>query len=71
MAEEQPTWLTVGQVAKELQVGDETVRRWIRSGELKVLNLGGRTRPDYRIRRQDLDEFIAGRYGAGVKDKAA
>jgi hypothetical protein len=45
--------------------------RWIRAGELKVLNVGSQVRPDYRIRRPDLDEFINRRYGAVGKDKAA
>jgi excisionase family DNA binding protein len=34
-------WLTVREVAEELQVTEETVRRWIRAGELEVLELGG------------------------------
>ena len=56
--DEEREWLTVAQVADRFQVGVETVRRWIRSGELKVLNVGGRGRQDYRIRQPDLDAFI-------------
>ena len=70
MTEEQRGWLTVAQVAEELQVDQETVRRWIRSNELKALNLGGR-RPDYRLRRDDLEAFIGRRYGMQGKEKAA
>lgn len=55
------TWLTVADVAKLLQVTEETVRRWIRAGELSALNLGGR-RGGYRIRRVDLATFIDSRY---------
>jgi excisionase family DNA binding protein len=69
MTEEQRGWLTVAQVAEELQVDQETVRRWIRSNELKALNLGGR-RPDYRLRRDDLAAFIQRRYGEQGKAAA-
>jgi excisionase family DNA binding protein len=61
-AEGADRWLTVEQVAGHLGVADETVRRWIRRGELPVLNVGG-GRPDYRIRQADLDQFIESRYG--------
>lgn len=64
MSEEvrEETWLTVEQVAQHLQVTEETVRRWIRRGDLYALNVGGK-RPDYRIRRDALDAFISKRYG--------
>ncbi len=55
-------WLTVQDVAKRFQVSEETVRRWIRSGELPVLDLGG-PKAGYRIRPHDLDAFMAKRYG--------
>lgn len=55
-------WLTTEQVAELLQVGAETVRRWIRAGELPVLDLPGR-KGGYRIRRADMDEYIGRRYG--------
>jgi excisionase family DNA binding protein len=55
-------WWTVEQVAAYLQVNPETVRRWIRQGELAVLDLGG-PKTGYRIRRDALDTFIAQRYG--------
>ncbi len=55
-------WLTVPQVAERLGVSEETVRRWIRAGELPVLDLGG-PKAGYRIREADLEEFLQGRYG--------
>ena len=70
MVEEQREWLTISQVADVLQVDPETVRRWVRTSQLKALNLGGRTRPDYRIRREDLDTFIRARYGEQGKAAA-
>ncbi len=45
--------LSVEQVARELKVNPETVRGWIRSGELVAIDLGG-----YRIKRSDLNDFL-------------
>ena len=50
-------YLTVGEVAELLRVKPETVREWLRSGELRGLNLGGR----WRVLREDLQEFIKDR----------
>jgi excisionase family DNA binding protein len=57
--------LTVGQVASALQVVPGTVRSWIQSGALRSSRPGngaqaGRT---YRIRREDLDAFVAASEG--------
>jgi len=46
--------LTVEQVAKQMQVHVETVRVWIRRGELVAINIGN----EYRIARDDLKAFI-------------
>lgn len=51
--------LTVENVAKELSVHPETVRQWIRDGELIALDIT----KEYRILRSDLDAFIASRRG--------
>lgn len=56
-------WLTVQEVAALLKVNEETVRRWIRNGELPVLALGGSPRAGYRIRRADFEDFTSERYG--------
>ncbi len=50
------TMLTVQQVADELQVNIETVRRWLRKGELHGVDMGHRI--GYRVRRSDLNAFI-------------
>ena len=55
-------WLTVQDIADELDVGVATVRRWIRAGDIPVLDLGG-PRAGYRIKREDFDAFINARYG--------
>ena len=55
------TMLTVRQVCERLQVSDQTVWRWIKSGKLPALNLGGKA--GYRIRPDDLDRFLETRVG--------
>ena len=54
MAEQQ---FTVEEVAGELRVHPETVRQWIRSGELDAFDTGR----GYRISRTDLDDFVGKR----------
>jgi excisionase family DNA binding protein len=46
--------LTVHEVAAQLQVAPETVRRWVRSGELPAIIIG-RT---IRIRQTDIDQHV-------------
>ncbi len=54
-------WLSIKDVADTLRVKEETVRRWIRRGELPVIDLGS-SRAGYRIHPADLDHFIQERY---------
>jgi excisionase family DNA binding protein len=53
--------LTVEQVAHLLKVIPDTVRGWIQSGTLRASRPGNGTRPGrtYRVRRADLDAFVA------------
>ena len=60
-------WLTVDEVAERLKVHAETVRRWVRAGALAALDLGSRS-GGYRIKRADLDEFVARRYRAARRE---
>src|SRR3989344_5908078 len=46
---------TTDEVAKLLQVDPESVRRYVRSGQLKAVRLGGKF---IRIDKDDLDKFI-------------
>ncbi len=50
------TFLTVDEVAQRLNVHPDTVRRWIRAGEINALSLGGPA--GYRIPQAELDRFI-------------
>ena len=60
MASSQEKMLTVKQVAERMSVDEKTVRSWIQRGELRAINIG-RIRPEYRIRPDDLDDFIRDR----------
>jgi excisionase family DNA binding protein len=57
--------LTVAQVARELQVVPGTIRSWIQSGALKSSRPGNGKQPGrtYRVRRGDVDAFVAASQG--------
>jgi excisionase family DNA binding protein len=56
--------LTVADIAGHIGAHEQTVRGWIRSGELKASTFG--TRIGYRIRRGDYDEFLRRRQLTGA-----
>jgi excisionase family DNA binding protein len=58
--QERPEWLTLKQVAAQLQVSEVTVRRWLHTGQLAGVRLPG-TRAGWRIHRQALERFLAER----------
>lgn len=53
-------WLTVEEAAQRLDVTEETVRRLLRRGELRGMQLSKRS--GWRIRAGDLDAFIESRF---------
>jgi len=55
------TLMTVQQICDQLQVSDQTVRRWIKAGQLPATNLGGKA--GYRVRATDLMAFLEQRAG--------
>jgi excisionase family DNA binding protein len=48
-------FLTVEQIAKELQVSEDFVRSLIRSKQLPAYRIG---KKEYRIKREDYDDFL-------------
>ena len=52
--EEQPK--TVKEVSEWLRVHQETVRQWLRDGELVGINLGGKS--GWRIRPEEVEAFL-------------
>ena len=56
----QPRFLTLAQVADELNVKQSLVQGLIRTGELRAFQVGGRGM--WRIGRQDVEDCIAEAY---------
>jgi excisionase family DNA binding protein len=52
---------TTDEVAERLRLNKVTVHRWIRSGKLSAVNLGGNS--GYRIRASDVEAFLWAEYG--------
>jgi excisionase family DNA binding protein len=57
-------FLTVADIAGHIGASEQTVRGWIRSGELPALKFGARI--GYRIRRGDYDAFLRRRQLTGA-----
>ncbi len=49
--------LTLEDVADRLKISVSTVRRWVKSNELRSIKIGNRGQ--YRINLKDLEEFLA------------
>ena len=58
--------LTVNQVAERLQVNVQTVRRWLRNGELIGTPIGGRT--GWRVAESEIQAFLDRRRMARVDE---
>lgn len=53
-----PTLYKLPQVAACLGVHEETVKQWIRSGDIEALEVGGRLRPSLRFTEQAVQACI-------------
>jgi excisionase family DNA binding protein len=62
--------LTVEQVARRLATTEETIRRWLRSGQLRGVRLGA-TRAGWRVSEVDLAAFLHERANIPAQGKAA
>lgn len=58
-------WLTADEIAEDLRVHVSTVREWIRRKKLRAAKFGR----DYRIKRQDFEEFIEKHYNMDDEQK--
>ena len=58
-------FLTVKDVADLLQVGEVTVRHWIKDGELRAIDVGR----EWRIAPRDLEQFIERRASLQQADR--
>jgi excisionase family DNA binding protein len=52
---------SIRQVARMLRVGDKQVRKWVRSGDLPVIDLGDASRSKHRVSSHDLQKFLDAR----------
>jgi excisionase family DNA binding protein len=59
MADER--WFTTKQIAELLQVIDATVWRWLKSGQMRGINLSGKS--SWRVRESEVNAFIEAREG--------
>lgn len=57
---DQPRFLTLEQVAKELSTSEAQIYALVRRGELVAIRLGGRGQ--WRVERSKLEEFIGRLY---------
>lgn len=60
MTSETARFLTIEQVAEELNVGTPSIRALLKTGELRGIQVGGRG--VWRIGRQDLEDYIQSAY---------
>jgi len=65
----QPRFLTLAQVADELNVKQSLVQGLIRAGELRAFQVGGRGM--WRIGRQDVEDYIDQAYRRAAERIAA
>lgn len=56
LAPEQDELLTVAQIAEQIHMTPETIRRWIKTGQLPGHAVSRRA--GFRVRRADLYEFL-------------
>lgn len=50
-------FLTVTDVARQLSINPETVRRWLRAGRLRGFTMGS-DKAGWRVRESDLMDFV-------------
>jgi excisionase family DNA binding protein len=63
-ADGNPRFLTIGQVAEELNVGEPLVRSLLKTGELRGIQIGAKKL--WRIRREDVEAYISTAYSASA-----
>ena len=57
-------WLTVDEIAQELKLHPDTIREYIRKKELPAYRFGR----DYRVRKEDYEEWLKKRRTTDDKD---
>ncbi len=62
-------YLTVPEIAEQLRVTEDTVRRWLRERRLRGFMPGG-PRGGYRVRESELERFISELEGEATEEQA-
>jgi excisionase family DNA binding protein len=65
---ENERWYSVADIAQMLEVHEQTVRDWLKAGELIGYRFSGKT--GYRVRQGDLEQFLATRRTEGFVQRA-
>jgi excisionase family DNA binding protein len=50
-------YFTPEEIATKLRVHEDTVRRWLRTGELQGIKIGKR---QWRVKREELEAYLSG-----------
>jgi excisionase family DNA binding protein len=58
---EQHEYLSVAEMAAELNVGQDKIRLWCRNGQIPCMDIGDRRRSFFRAKRSDWETFKASR----------
>ncbi len=59
-------WMTTKEIADRFKTHEQTVRRWLRSGELHGVLLADKA--GWRVRVKDLEAFLRGRGWPGPQN---
>lgn len=59
--------LTVAEVAAALKIKPKTVRKFIRTGQIKASNIGTKKAPRYAIQEAYLQAFLDSREVVGIE----
>ena len=65
----QERWLTVEETAERLSVHEQTVRRWLRSGQLIGTSINRRA--GWRVRESEIQRFLSEGPAAPEEEKLA
>mgnify|MGYP001579592657 CR=1 FL=1 len=52
---------TVQEFAIKLNISDQTLRSWIKKGEIFAMKVGGDKKPHYRIHASEIDRLYVNR----------
>lgn len=51
---EEPNYYTIDEFAAKLRIHHNTVRRWIKNGNIQAIKIGPKNKPTYRIDKTEI-----------------